>query len=114
MRILNGIINCNDTTNIENGAIVEIEVYCLRTNAPSVTIGKCQIENPESFPIEFIVNWDDVSILNKNAKCMVGARITRNERLDFLTRTDASIVDKVSGNALDKVDILMVNVNRKH
>lgn len=113
MRALSGIINCNETSNIEKGAIAEIEVYCLRSNAPSVTIGKCQIENLESFPFEFTVNWDDVSLLNKNARCMVGARITRNERLDFLTRIDTSLIDKSSGNVLEKVDILMVNVNRK-
>ena len=53
----------------------------MRSAAPSVTLGKTRIENPQRFPILFELNYDDTSLLNKQAKCMVGVRITREERL---------------------------------
>ena len=56
-------------------------MFCLRSAAPSVTLGKTRIENPQRFPILFELNYDDTSLLNKQAKCMVGVRITREERL---------------------------------
>ncbi len=114
MRKITGAINCRETSRIEHGALVEIEVYVLRPTGPSVTIGKARIENPLQFPIVYEVLWDDVSLLNKSARCVLGARITRNERLDFLSRVDIPVIEKATGNVLENIDIDVVAVGRNH
>ena len=114
MRVLNGEIKCEETKKIEQGATVEIDIYCLRPSGPSVTIGRARIENPIQFPIEYEVIWDDTSLLNRSAKCMIGVRITRNERLDFLSKTDLPIIDKQTGQVQDRINVPLVNVGRNN
>ncbi len=114
MRKISGKIFCEEAPKIEQGAIVEIEVYVLRPTAPSVTIGKARIENPLQFPIVYEILWDDVSLLNKRARCVLGARITRNERLDFLSRVDMPVIEKETGKVLEVIDINVVAVGRHH
>jgi hypothetical protein len=112
MRVLKGEITCSETSRIEEGACAEIDVYCLRPQGPSVTIGKSRMENPRQFPINYEVLWDDTSLLNRSAKCMICVRITRNDRLDFLSKTDLPLCDK-HGFVQDSIDVSVIIVHKR-
>ena len=115
MRKISGQITCESKKEIPNGAVATISVIdCGRMDAPSITLGKQEIKDPKSFPIQFEIEYDDSFLKAEgfHGRYTVQTRIETNGKLNFITDTSFSIVsDHATRKLADTIDFHVIVVN---
>ena len=115
MRKLSGKITCSSSdVQIPNGASAKIQVIdCGRMDAPSITLGEQIINNPNSFPIHYEVEFDDSFLKAEqfHGRYAVNCSIELGEKLLFVNDTNFNIVgDHEQRELLKTIDFHVIEV----
>ena len=114
MKTISGKVTCSQAKEIPAGAVAVVVVNDNSLmDAPSKTLGKVEIKDPKTFPIEFKVEFDEQPVLNMAYGIFaIQVFINLGERLIFCTDTQFSIVDDDSRKIKDNLDVFVIKVAR--
>jgi putative lipoprotein len=112
MRKITGSITCQPGSAIPSESLAIIQVIdASLMDAPSKTLGEQIINNPETFPLNFQVEYHDEPLISiPRGRYSISIRITKHDKLIFCNDTNFSVVDFETGKIRDHLDVHVVKV----